>query len=97
MDKLKGWLLSQHFSYILISLFTARLIIFGAQFGDALALIALVGLNGYNEWIKRQAYKPLEEETKRQLEELKNSMAALKMQNVNKSVRLDEQKTGRFF
>ncbi len=96
-SNLKSWLLSKHFSYMLITLFTFRLIIFGAEFGDSLALISLVGLNAYNAWLKQQEQKPLELETRRQLEEMKNSLAALKMQNVNKSVRLDEQKTGRFF
>ncbi len=76
-------------------MFTARLIIFGAQFGDALALISLVGLNAYDKWIKAQEFKPLEQETKKQLEQMQNTIAGIKLNNLRQA-RPDETK-GRHF
>lgn len=97
MQKLKALLLTLNIPLILLCAYTTRLTIVGANIGDSFALIALTGLYGFTKWLKEQEYQPLEEETKKQLEEMKNAFTILKLNQNIRSVRPEEQKPTRLF
>jgi hypothetical protein len=97
MQKLKALLLSLNMQITLVCLFTARLVIFGAGIGDAIALLSLCGLYGYMKWLDQHQYKKPTEDIQRQLEEFKNVLAVFRMGQAIKPNKPDDQKPTRYF
>lgn len=85
MQKVKDFIVSLDFAIIVFVLIGLRITFVGASIGDALAIISLVGLRGFNNWLetKQQAIKQqtLSEDVIKQLEDMKTSMSGLIIKN----------------
>ena len=59
--------------------FSGRLVVLGASIGDAMALGALAALYGFSLYLESVRQAPLNDQVKKELEELKTSVASLKL------------------
>lgn len=72
----------------LLLAFVIRLLFLGASVGDAIALLSLSGLYGYYLYLENNKEEPINEQTKKQLEqmnldlrEMKSTIQAIKLGN----------------
>lgn len=74
---IKSLILKTNIQIVLLVAFTARLVVFGASIGDALALFALAGLFGFNQWLNSNKEEPVNEKVKADITELKTQVSNL--------------------
>jgi hypothetical protein len=67
------------FSLSCLLIVTARIVVFGAGIGDALAVAALAGLYGFSLYLESQKVEPINEEVKRDLQILRDQVNTLKV------------------
>ena len=53
MKRIKDFLTEVNYSTLGFALFSIRLAIYGASFGDAIALFAFAGIMGFDWWVKK--------------------------------------------
>lgn len=64
-------------SLILIFLYCIRPAVFGASIADALVIGFLAGMHVYRKWAVSKEQKPVDEEVKNEIKELKNIVNTL--------------------
>lgn len=83
MEKIKSFLLNSNIALIAFVAFTTRLVILGASFSDALALLAYTGLFAYDKWLKSSALVSADAKFKQavatDLENIKSAISAVKL------------------
>lgn len=82
MQKIKDFIVSLDFAIIVFVLIGLRITFVGASIGDALAIISLVALKGFNNWLKSKEAEPLSEKVAKELEDIKTSMSGLMAKNL---------------
>ena len=86
MQKVKDFIVSADFAMIVFVLIGLRITFVGASIGDALAIISLVGLRGFNNWLETKRLiierQTLTDEVVKQLEDMKTSMSGLMLKSV---------------
>lgn len=97
LEQVQIVLLKANLPLILLSAFATRLVFLGSSIGEALSLFAFTGLYGYTKYLKQREFKPLEDEVKQQINDLKSALTVLKLDKGVRSVKTDEQKSTRFF
>lgn len=83
MEKIKAFLIKANVSLLAFTAFAVRLIAFGTNISDAVALLVFASLYGYEKWLKTKDFKPLDqvfiEETKKDLSDLKSNVSAIRI------------------
>ena len=71
-------------NFLIMSIFSLiglRCAIYGANIGDALFLISIVGIFAYEKYLDNKKEKPVNDEVKSDLETLKNVVSSLSMKH----------------
>lgn len=97
MEKIKSLMASPSFTLCLIALYLIRFIILGASVGDALSFLSLCALNGYCQWHKAKEFKPLSDQVRKEVDEMKSAIAVMGMKNIKSTSKPEDIKQGRFF
>lgn len=93
-ERLKTFALSINFLACLVTIFTFRLVIFGASVGDALALFAIGGAYSFKVFMASKKQPLVTEDLKREMDEIKNMIVMLKMKN---NIKGTSEKPERYF
>lgn len=99
MSKIVNFFKKINIPMIAFLAFSARIVAFGASWGDAIAMIALAGLYGYHKYLNRKDIlwiKTVEKE----ITDLKNAVQSVKMKQSARSIyerNKEEEKPKRYF
>lgn len=68
-----------NYSLLAFFLFSIKLVVFGSSVSDAIALFALAGLYGFSLFLESKKETPINDEIKKDLENVKSAVNALKI------------------
>lgn len=77
MQKIKDFVVSLDFAVIVFVLIGLRITVAGASIGDALAIISLVGLKAFNNWLASQKKEDINATVSKELEDIKTTVSGL--------------------
>lgn len=77
MQKIKDFMISINFTILVLLMIGTRITICGASIGDALALIAVCGLQGFAKLLESKKSEPINEQLARELNDIKTTVSGL--------------------
>lgn len=80
LEKLKK--IKVNFALLLLLAYLAKLVIFSADYPDALIIACLTGLYGYKMKLKALEPKPVDDNLKKDVQELKNAFSKLNLAKI---------------
>lgn len=82
LNKIKSILLSINFIVVMFICLTMRSVVLGAGIGDAIALLGICSLYGFNLWLNgNHKDELLETKVQKELDELKVSLTGMQIKN----------------
>lgn len=92
--KIKEFILNFNMIMVAYVAFVTRLVIYGANMGDAIAVLSLSALYGLDKYIKSRQQPPINTQMIREIENIKAAITTLKLE---KTVRRTDGKQKRYF
>ncbi len=80
-NKIKEFLISFNFIVLMFSLLTLRSVLFGSNLSDAIVIIALCSLYGFQIWVKSKEKNVIDNLVQRDLDDLKVAITGMQMKN----------------
>ena len=77
MSKVKSFLFSINFSLVVLLMVVSRVAVFGASIGEALAVVAVCGLYGFNKWLDSKKPQTVNEQLQKDLMDIKSTVSNL--------------------
>jgi hypothetical protein len=96
MQKIKDFILSVNVTVFIFFLIGVRITAVGASIGDALAIVSLCALQGFNAWLKQQEKPDINIELKKEVSDIKAYISGLSIKAGLKSPS-PSQENRRFF
>lgn len=96
MQKVKSFLSSVNFPLLVYALVGARMVVTGASFGEAVALVPICALHGFSLWLASNVKPDPTAKIEREVHDLKVAVSSLVVKNTIRP-NIDNGEVKRFF